>query len=121
MANLDQIANFIADNFDSMKTTVLYDSLKHTSGTIQIPTIGDYDALVVYTMTNTEYFADIIFLGSNLGVGQNITYTKQVSTYISWIILTPVSNGLYVSAQSTNPNWILGVKKIVGVKFAGKH
>ena len=81
MANLDQIANFIADNFDSMTTTVLYDSSKHTSGTIQIPTIGDYDALVVYTMTNTEYFADIIFLGSNLGVGQNITYTS-VDIYI---------------------------------------
>ena len=122
MANLDQIANFVADNFDSMTTTVLFDSsTKHTSGTISIPTIADYDALVVYTKTNTEYFADIIFLDSNLGVGQNITYTKTVSSYTSWIIMLPLSSGLYVSSQSSNPNWILGVIKIVGIKFAGKH
>ena len=122
MANLDQIANFIADNFNSLETTVLYDSsTKQTSGTISIPTIADYNALVVYTKTNTEYFSDIIFLGSNLGVGQNITYAKTVSTYTSWIIMTPVQTGLYVSAQATNPNWILGVIKIVGIKFAGKH
>ena len=120
MANLDQILGCIADNFKSLDTTVLYNDIKKTIGTIPIADISTYDALVVYTMTNTEYFADIIFMGDNLGVGQNITYTHAVSTYISWIILTPVSTGLYVSSNSNNVNWILGVKKIVGVKFAGK-
>lgn len=121
MATVDQIANFVADHFLSMDTTVLYDSTKITSGTIQIANMSDYDMLVVFTMTNVEYFCNVIFLDDNITVGKNITYTQTVSTYISWIILTPVSNGLYVSSSSNNVNWILGVKKVVGVKFAGKH
>lgn len=103
----------------NQKTTVLYNGNKVTSGTITLSDDpSNYDYLVVYTRTNVEYFVDIIPIGSNLTVGQNLSFDHSVTGLVSWIILTPVTNGLYVSAQSNNVNWLLGVIKVVGVKYS---
>ena len=122
MATLDGILDCIADNFKSLDTTVLYNGAKTTSGNIQLSDdYLNYDLLAIYCKTNSDYFVHWFFLDNDLSVGQNITFSEITGTNSSWIVYAPVSNNkLYVSAQSSNVNWILGVLKVVGVKLAGK-
>lgn len=104
----------------SRKTTVLYNGNKVTSGNItfsESPT--NYDELVIYSRTNTEYYVDILPIGVDLGVGQNLTADHHApsGTYFSGMAITTIPNGIYVDAQSNNVNWKLGVIKVVGVKY----
>lgn len=103
----------------SMNSTVLFNGSKTTSGNIQLTDdYGNYDLLIIFSRTNTEYFTDYYFIDSNVTVGQNITLDHTVSTYTSWMTTTPVSpDKFYVSSSATNTNWLLGIIKIVGIKF----
>lgn len=104
-----------------MQTTVLYNGNKVTSGNITLSEApSNFDALVIYTKTNVEYFYDIFLIGNDFTVGQNLTidHCAYTGTLFGNVAMTATPTGLYVNSSSNNANWLLGVIKVVGIKFA---
>ena len=98
---------------------VLYEGSKKT-GTFSLSgNPSDYDFIQIASMTNTEYFVDVIYTGQNAYAGTAVKFSHQNGTgqYHSALNIAFGSNAMNATVNYNNVNWQLGVIKVVGIKL----
>lgn len=108
-------------NKPAYTTHVLYNGTKAQGNIALNGNPADYDFLQITTRTNVEYFTDVVYVGADTFMGQNITIDHQEGTgsYRSALACAYANNIMYAGVTYNNVNWQLGVIKVVGIKLGG--